>query len=82
MIDAPAANASEGLRLAVRGVFLPGGALARPSGDHAFVEAQLAMAEAVVETLVSGGRLVVEAETGVGKTWAYLVPLLPSGSKA
>jgi ATP-dependent DNA helicase DinG len=82
MMDAPAANASEGLRSAVRGVFLPGGALARPGADHAFVDAQLAMAEAVVETLIFGGRLVVEAETGVGKTWAYLVPLLLSGSKA
>lgn len=35
---------------------------------------QLAMAEAVRETFVEGGHLLVEAGTGVGKSLAYLVP--------
>jgi ATP-dependent DNA helicase DinG len=38
--------------------------------------AQRRMAAAVAELLVEGGRLAVEAETGTGKSLAYLVPLL------
>ena len=37
------------------------------------------LAEAVSETLDSGGLLVAEAGTGTGKTLAYLVPVLSSG---
>lgn len=37
---------------------------------------QRSMAAAVAEVLVEGGRLAVEAETGTGKSLAYLVPLL------
>jgi ATP-dependent DNA helicase DinG len=33
------------------------------------------MAEAVNETIVGGGHLIVEAATGIGKSLAYLVPL-------
>jgi ATP-dependent DNA helicase DinG len=43
--------------------------------------AQLAMARAVATTLAGGGRLVVEAGTGTGKTLAYLVPALLSELK-
>ena len=39
------------------------------------------MARAVAETLEDGGTLVCEAGTGVGKTFAYLVPALLSGRK-
>ena len=39
------------------------------------------MAEAVEEAIASGSRLVVEAGTGTGKTFAYLVPALLSGRK-
>ena len=41
---------------------------------------QQEMAEAVSETLSNGGRLAVEAETGTGKSLAYLVPLLLSAT--
>ncbi|MCJ7814595.1 MAG: ATP-dependent DNA helicase, partial [Xanthomonadales bacterium] len=44
-------------------------------------EAQIAMAQAVEATLASGGALVVEAGTGIGKTLAYLVPALLSGER-
>jgi ATP-dependent DNA helicase DinG len=44
-------------------------------------EGQTAMAMAVADTLVSGGALVVEAGTGVGKTFAYLIPALLSGER-
>ncbi|MFM7026022.1 MAG: ATP-dependent DNA helicase [Limnohabitans sp.] len=43
---------------------------------------QTDMAQAVTETVEQGGSLVVEAGTGVGKTFAYLVPVLLSGQRA
>ena len=39
------------------------------------------MAEAVEEAIATNSRLVVEAGTGTGKTFAYLVPALLSGRK-
>ena len=39
------------------------------------------MALAVADTVAHGGALVVEAGTGVGKTYAYLVPALLSGER-
>jgi ATP-dependent DNA helicase DinG len=39
------------------------------------------MAEAVAETLEEHGKLVIEAGTGTGKTFAYLIPALSSGRK-
>jgi len=42
-------------------------------------EEQQLLADAVSETLASGGTLVAEAGTGTGKTLAYLVPVLQSG---
>ena len=45
-------------------------------------QGQTDMAMAVTQTLEQGGQLVVEAGTGVGKTYAYLVPVLLSGQRA
>ena len=42
---------------------------------------QTEMAAAVARTIVHGGALVVEAGTGVGKTFSYLVPALLSGER-
>jgi ATP-dependent DNA helicase DinG len=42
---------------------------------------QITMALAVAATMEEGGVLVVEAGTGVGKTFAYLVPALLSGER-
>ena len=42
---------------------------------------QTEMARAIAQTIDEGGVLVVEAGTGVGKTFAYLVPALLSGSR-
>jgi ATP-dependent DNA helicase DinG len=39
------------------------------------------MAESVAETIAAYGQLVVEAGTGTGKTFAYLLPALMSGQK-
>ena len=60
-------------------------------GDHSPLKAQLPgfqpragqawMAEAVAEAIATGDKLVVEAGTGTGKTFAYLLPALMSGKK-
>ena len=52
----------------------PGGRLAERPG-YEYREAQEQMARAVAQSLDRGGRLLVEAGTGVGKTLAYLAPL-------
>ena len=59
--------------------FRPGGPLAQAVAEYRPREGQLQMATAVSEVMDSGGMLVVEAGTGVGKTYAYLVPALLSG---
>ena len=45
-------------------------------------QGQSDMAMAVSRTVQDGGQLVVEAGTGTGKTYAYLVPVLLSGQRA
>ncbi len=44
-------------------------------------QAQLDMAESVMKAIKSDSQVVVEAGTGTGKTFAYLVPALLSGKK-
>ena len=58
------------------------GPLARE--DDAYLEraGQLSMAGAVAQAIEDRSTLVVEAGTGVGKTFAYLVPLLLAGRRA
>ena len=58
------------------------GALAQAVSGFQPREGQTDMAMAVTQTLEQGGQLVVEAGTGVGKTYAYLVPVLLSGQRA
>ena len=65
----------------VREVFAPGGVLARADAHFTPRDGQTEMAMAVARTLEEGGALVVEAGTGVGKTYAYLVPALLSGER-
>src|SRR5215218_11056273 len=53
----------------------PGGAVARRLGErYEFRPQQLEMAAAVQSALVEGRHLLVEAGTGVGKSFAYLLP--------
>lgn len=70
-----------GLPELVREVFAPDGMLARADAHFQPRGGQTEMAVAVAETLEEGGALVVEAGTGVGKTYAYLVPALLSGER-
>ncbi len=60
-------------------VFGADGALAQRGFEHR--PGQLAMAEAVAQTLTAGGTLMAEAGTGTGKTLAYLVPALAQGRR-
>jgi len=62
-------------------VFEPAGPLAGAVAHYRARTGQAQMAAAVARTLENGGALVVEAGTGVGKTYAYLVPALLSGQR-
>jgi ATP-dependent DNA helicase DinG len=62
-------------------MFTPHGPLARSTAFFQPRPGQTEMAVAVAQTLEKGGSLVVEAGTGVGKTFAYLVPALLSGER-
>ncbi len=70
------------LQQAVRAAFARDGALARADPQHRERDVQLQMALGVCEAIEARSALVVEAGTGVGKTFAYLVPTLLSGARA
>ena len=72
---------TERLSDVVREMFTPHGPLARATAFFQPRQGQTDMALAVAETLEKGGSLVVEAGTGVGKTFAYLVPALLSSER-
>jgi ATP-dependent DNA helicase DinG len=67
---------------AVAATFTEDGVIAQATTHFKSRAGQTDMAMAVAETISSGGELVVEAGTGVGKTYAYLVPVLLSGQRA
>jgi len=52
----------------------PGGAVARRLPAYELRSQQLEMAQAVARAIERPGHLIVEAGTGVGKSFAYLVP--------
>src|SRR5882762_9881901 len=60
-------------------VFSMGGPLARALPDYAYRPEQAVMAKAVGAALARLEPLIVEAGTGTGKTFAYLIPALLSG---
>ncbi len=70
------------LEQAVAASFAPGGALAAADSLYTPRRVQQEMAQAVAAAIESRSALVVEAGTGVGKTFAYLVPTLLSGARA
>ncbi|WP_408594659.1 ATP-dependent DNA helicase [Limnohabitans sp.] len=69
------------LRDMVQEAFAPLGVLARATDQFQPRPGQTDMALAVADVVAHGGSLVVEAGTGVGKTFAYLVPALLSGER-
>ena len=80
MTDLPLVSPLE-LLSTVRNAFSAGGVLSRMVQAFRPRPGQSEMAEAIALTLVEGGALVVEAGTGIGKTYAYLVPALLSGNR-
>lgn len=66
---------------AVDWAFSPGGALSEADAGFRVRPTQLMMARAVAQAIEDLDDLVVEAGTGVGKTFAYLVPALLSGRR-
>ena len=69
------------LEPAVREAFAPHGVLSRAADEFLPRQGQTEMALAVARTIEQGGALVVEAGTGIGKTFSYLVPALLSGER-
>jgi ATP-dependent DNA helicase DinG len=69
------------LRHRVQEAFLEGGILSQATHQFQPRAGQTDMALAVADVINEGGSLVVEAGTGVGKTFAYLVPALLSGER-
>ncbi|WP_456414209.1 ATP-dependent DNA helicase [Thiolapillus sp.] len=65
----------------IESVLGPRGLLSDALPGFSWRAQQQEMAEAVASCIELGGRLIAEAGTGTGKTFAYLVPALLSGAK-
>lgn len=74
-------TAPDDLGAAVAALMGPQGPLARHDPAYRERHEQAAMAQAVARAIEGSHALVVEAGTGVGKTYAYLIPLLLSGRR-
>lgn len=74
-------GAASRLSEAVDAAFAVDGPIAGATPGYAPRASQRAMARAVAEAIDAAQPLVVEAGTGVGKTYAYLVPALLSGAR-
>jgi ATP-dependent DNA helicase DinG len=62
--------------LGMEEVFRPGGVISQSFAGYEERPEQLEMARAVRDALAGGRHLVVEAGTGVGKSFAYLIPAI------
>jgi len=58
--------------------FQPDANLAKALPGYVYREEQVKLAGEIAECMEAGGHLLAEAETGTGKTLAYLVPALRS----
>ena len=77
-----AARSGSDLARATADALGPHGALAQADPGFVEREPQLRLADAMARAIAERATLVAEAGTGVGKTFAYLVPLLLSGRRA
>ena len=62
-------------------VFGAGGLLSKSYPGFELRPGQIRMSEAIAEAIERRGHLIMEAPTGTGKTFAYLVPTIESGRK-
>ena len=74
------AQTSEGITL--REIFSPGGLISQQLEEYEFRQEQLQMAHEVARAFTASDHLIVEAGTGVGKSFAYLVPAISLALKA
>lgn len=77
----PSAQALIALKAETQQMLSSAGPLAAAIEGFQEREGQLEMAQAIVQAIVSQENLLVEAGTGIGKTFAYLVPALLSQTK-
>jgi ATP-dependent DNA helicase DinG len=77
VVEVPKPRALEALDpIAVANLLAPGGPVARALGLHEDRQSQRDMAAYVADTYNEGGVALLEAGTGVGKSFAYLVPAI------
>lgn len=69
------------MTVAAAAILGPDGPLGRSLDGFSAREQQVLMAEAVEDALERGGEMFIEAGTGTGKTFAYLVPVLARGAR-
>jgi len=62
--------------LNIEKILTPGGPVSDSLADFELRPQQVRMASAVQQALVDGSHLAVEAGTGVGKSFAYLIPII------
>lgn len=62
--------------LTLKDIFSPGGIISQQLTGYEFREGQLQMANAVAKAFAASEHLIVEAGTGVGKSFAYLIPAI------
>src|SRR5207244_8960792 len=66
----------DGMELSAADILGPGGRIAARLANYEQRPQQLEMAEAVARAIAAKRHLVAEAGTGVGKSFAYLVPAI------
>src|SRR5262245_3438133 len=69
------------LRAKIKQIFDSNGVLQNKISNYSPRDVQIQMALSVAEVLEKREVLIVEAGTGTGKTYAYLVPSIVSGKK-
>ncbi len=68
--------------LTLREIFSPGGLISEHLDGYEFRYEQLQMAHEVARAFIDSEHLIVEAGTGVGKSFAYLIPAISFALKA
>ncbi len=68
--------------LTLRGIFSPGGLISQQLEGYEFRQEQLQMAHEVAKAFTASEHLIVEAGTGVGKSFAYLIPAISLALKS
>lgn len=74
-------NLSADLSALCQSLFAPGGRLTTAIPEFVVRPQQTALAMSIAQAILKKNTLVVEAGTGTGKTFAYLIPCLLSGKK-